>query len=95
MMSPLYLRAMSAVGFTSMSVRSCSYLPPALPRPTMLMKASTRVLERSITMSFMCSKLRQPAPPGSATVVTPARKLNPSGYTMLLSARNPWPTVGR
>ena len=80
---------MSAVGFTSMSVRSCSYWPPAKPWPTMLIKASTRVLERSITMSFMCSKLRHPEPPGSTNVVTPARKLNPSGYTIWLSARNP------
>ena len=67
---------MSAVGFTSMSV--LLGLPPALPRPTMLIKASTRVCDRSITMSFMCSKLRHPDPPGS-TIVDTARKAEAVG----------------
>ena len=35
----------------------------------------------SITCRLNTAKLRQPLPPASTTVVTPARKVNPSGGT--------------
>ena len=55
---------MSAVGSASMSARSCSNLPPRMPLPTMLRKASTRVFDRSMTRCLKSSKLRQPAHAG-------------------------------
>ena len=39
-----------------------------------------------MTCSLKSSKLRQPEPPASATVVTPTRKVNPSGKTLLSPA---------
>jgi len=69
----------SAAGAAAMSVRSCSKVPPRMPWPTMLRKASTRVFDRSMTRVLKSSKLRQPAPPASATVVTPTRSVKPSG----------------
>ena len=70
---------MSAVGAACMSARSCSQASPRMPLPTILMKASTRVFARSMTRDLKSSKLRQPAQPASATVVTPTRRVNPSG----------------
>ena len=73
--SPGYFFAMSAVGLASMSLSSCSNFPPRMPLPTMLRKARMRVLDRSMTRSLKSSKLRQPAHPASATVVTPTRNV--------------------
>ena len=54
-----------------------------MPEPTMF-RASTRVLAWSITWSLNCRKFRQPLPPASTTVVTPLRKVKPSGGTLLV-----------
>ena len=77
--SPGYFLAITPAGTAAMSARSCSHGPPRMPLPTMLRKASTRVFERSMTRALNSSKLRHPAQPASATVVTPARKVKPSG----------------
>ena len=61
----------------------------------MLMSARIRVRDGSMMRFFMSSKLRHPDPPGSTNVVTPDRKLNPSGITALFAAPNSMPTVGR
>ncbi len=77
--TPGYFFAITPAGTASMSSRSCSQGPPRMPLPTMFRKASTRVFERSMTRVLNSSKLRQPAQPASATVVTPARRVKPSG----------------
>ena len=59
--------------------------PPRMPLPTMLRKASTRVFERSITRVLKSSKLRQPAPPASTTVVTPTRKREAVGVDAVVA----------
>ena len=64
-----------------MSVRSFSRAAPAMPYPTMFSMARTRVLETSMMRVLKSSKVRQPALPGSTTVVVPVRNVNPSGAT--------------
>ena len=76
---PLCFSASFAVGSTCMSFRSFSNFAPAMPCPTMLSITSTRVLEVSMMRVLKSSKVRQPELPGSTTVVTPVRNVNPSG----------------
>ena len=64
-----------------------------MPLPTMFRKASTRVFDRSMIRSLKSSKLRQPEPPASTTVVTPTRSAKPSGYTLLSPAYEPFSPV--
>ena len=72
---------MSAVGLTSMSSRFCSIGPDPMPAPTMLRNDSTRVFWVSMIRVLKSSKLRHPADPASATVVTPTRSVKPSGWS--------------
>ena len=58
-----------------------------MPNPTMFNIANTRVRARSMTRLRKSSKLRQPELPASTIVVTPDRKLNPSGSTLLSPAQ--------
>ena len=75
-----YWRATLAVASASMSCVFCSIVePPAIPRPTMLSMARTRVRARSITRVLKSAKLRHPDDPRSTTVVTPLRNVKPSG----------------
>ena len=55
----------------------------------MLSMARTRVLARSMTVRRKSSKLRHPELPASTIVVTPVRKLKPSGRTLLSPAQAP------
>lgn len=68
-----------AASAASMLSRSCSFAPPAMPLPTMFSMDSTRVLDVSTMFFLNRSKFSQPAEPVSTAVVTPARKVNPSG----------------
>jgi hypothetical protein len=69
-----------------MSWTFCSIGSLTMPIPTMLSMANTRVRARSTTRFRKSSKLRQPELPTSTIVVTPERKLNPSGSTLLSPA---------
>lgn len=79
-MVPLYFRAMSAVGLTSMSWRFRSICPGPMRAPTMLMKENTCVFWVPMMRVLKSSKLRYPAEPASATVVTPTHRVKPSGW---------------
>ena len=50
-----------------------------MPLPTMFSSASTRVFEFAITVLRNSSKVRQPLPPASTTVVAPAGREVSSG----------------
>ena len=55
----------------------------------MLRKAKTRVFARSTTVAAKWLKFFHPALPASTMVVTPDRKLKPSGRTLLSPAHAP------
>ena len=76
-----------------MSSMFCSGTSVSMPSPTMFNIAKTRVAARSMTRFRKSSKLRQPELPASTIVVTPVRKLNSSGNTLLSPAQAPFMPV--
>ena len=71
----------AAVFAESMSSTLSSTSDPSIPRPTILRKTKTRVFEASMIFFLKSSKVRQPAPPASTTVVVPANRAVSSGKT--------------
>jgi hypothetical protein len=78
-MTSRFFWIIAAVLSGSMSAVLLSAGSPTMPAPTMLINASTRVLECAITVRRNWSKVRQPLPPASTIVVVPAGSAVSSG----------------